>query len=102
MEKTKKQTEELEVHTILLNAVKVSLNERIAKYGEEDEKQSSSENTTFGLQESIDFGKNLEGNSRKFRYCSDQLDSDSFSSCSTSTFEREETKSYTEDSFQHY
>ena len=38
LEKTKKESEELEVLFDVLNEVKVSLDERIAKYGEGEEK----------------------------------------------------------------
>jgi hypothetical protein len=39
LEKTKKESEELDVLVDVLNEVKVSLNERIAKYGEDGDKK---------------------------------------------------------------
>ena len=51
VEKTKKQSEGLEVLVDVLNEVKVSLNERIAKYGEEDDKKSVSEYIAFDSEE---------------------------------------------------
>ena len=85
LEKTKKQNEELEDLTNVLNEVKVSLNDRISKYGEEDEKQY------LGIEEK---------NSGKFGYSSDQPDSDSYSSCSTLTFDRDDEKGDKEGNFQ--
>ena len=76
LQKIKKQTEELDVLTDVLNEVKVSLDKRIAKYGEEDRKQYSEVSTDS----------------------SDQIDSDSFSSCSTLTFDREQDKKYSSQS----
>ena len=77
LEKSKKQSEELEVLVDVLNEVKVSLNERIAKYGEEEDKNL--------ISEYIVFDKNIEEN-LYFLNSLDQLASDSFSSCSTLTF----------------
>ena len=88
MEKTKKQSGELEVLVDMLNGVKVSLNERIAKYGEEEDKKSASEYIAFDSAESMNFDKNIEENFH-FTNSSDQLDSDSFSSCSTLTFKED-------------
>ena len=80
LEKSKKQSEELEVLVDVLNEVKVSLNERIAKYGEEEDKNS--------ISEYIVFDKNIEEN---FHFLNSlyQLASDSFSSCSTLTFKED-------------
>ena len=88
VEKTKKQSEELEVMVYLLNEVKVSLNERIAKYGEEEDNKSVSEYIAFDSEESLNFDKNIE-ESFSFNNLPDQLDSDSFSSCSTLTFKED-------------
>jgi hypothetical protein len=72
----------------VLNEVKVSLDERIAKYGEGEDKNSVSEYISFDLEESMNFNKNIEEN---FNYTnsSDRLYSDSFSSCSTLTFKED-------------
>ena len=75
MEKTKKQSEELEVLVDVLNEVKVSLNERIAKYGEDDDKKSVSEYIAFDSEESMNYGKYIE-ESFNFNNLSDQLDYD--------------------------
>ena len=90
LEKTKKQNEELEDLTNVLNEVKVSLNDRISKYGEEDGKQYAAELKPFGIEET---------NSGNFGYSSDQLDSDSYSSCSTLTFDRDNEKGHKEGNF---
>ena len=91
LEKTKKQNEELEDLTNVLNEVKVSLNDRISKYGEEDGKQYAAELKPFGIEET---------NSGNFGYSSDQLDSDSYSSCSTLTFDRDDPNGNNNDHFQ--
>ena len=78
LQKIKKQTEELEVLTDVLNEVKVSLDKRIAKYGEEDQKQFLSEYSDVSTDSS------------------EQVDSDS--SCSTLTFDREQDKKYSSQS----
>ena len=80
LEKSKKQSEELEVLVDVLNEVKVSLNERIAKYGEEEDKNL--------ISEYIVFDKNIEENFY-FLNSLDQLASDSFSPCSTLTFKED-------------
>ena len=86
--KTKKQSEELAELADVLNEVKVSLNERIAKYGEEEDNKSVSEYIAFDSEESLNFDKNIE-ESFSFNNLPDQLDSDSFSSCSTLTFKED-------------
>ena len=78
VKKTKKQSEQLEVLVNVLNEVKVSLNERIVKYGEEDDKKSVSKYITFDSEESMNYEKNGE-ESFNFNNLSDQLVSDSFS-----------------------
>ena len=86
--KTKKQSEELAELADVLNEVKVSLNERIAKYGEEEDKKSVSEYIAFESEEIMNYDKNIE-ESLNFSNLSNKLDSDSFSSCSTLTFKED-------------
>ena len=90
-ERTKKQNEELEDLTNILNEVKVSLNERISKYGEEGDTKSPTE--------SVDYIKNHGDNPTSLRISSDHLDSDAFSSCSTLTLDREDENFSKEDFF---
>ena len=78
LEKTKKESEELEVLFDVLNEVKGSLNERIAKYGEEEDKRSVSEYIAFDPEESMNYDRNIE-ESFNLHNLSDQLGSDSFS-----------------------
>ena len=56
----------------------MSLNERIAKYGEEEDKRSVSEYIAFDPEESMNYDNNIE-ESVNFNHLSDQLGSDSFS-----------------------
>ena len=94
-ERTKKQNEELEDLSHTLNEVKLSLRERIAKYGEEDDKKKISDSNTFD----IDDSGNDEKFSQNLRYSSDNINSDAFSSCSTLAFDKIETKGSKEEYF---
>lgn len=92
-ERTKKQNEELEDLTTILNEVKLSLHERIAKYGEEEDKKEISELNSFDIVDNSGNGKkNDEKYSQRLRYSSDNIEFDAFSSCSTLALDKVETK----------
>ena len=98
IQKIKKQTEELEILIAVLDDVKGALMDRIAKYGEEDEVDSLTGTSSLWPEIKMQPNKNLELGS--IRCSSDQLDSDSFSSCSTLALDTENCKYDREDSFQ--